>query len=262
MTIQAQKIVALNKHSLHAANPCAACMKKSGCPVSGFTDNASASASFISARTFRTGELVFKAGDKFEGIYVVRSGFFKSSFIDASGEMQVTGFHFPGDVFGIDGIGGGQYGDSVAALDTGSVCKIPFSVFTDSRSGNDPRAQERMLSLVRMMSSTISRDRNMIFNLGKMDARRRFAVFLLDIADRMGNSGYNSGDFSLCMSRTDISNYLCLAIETVSRLFSQFHGQGIIHVERRQVSILDRDMLEALARDNLANDDRMMSKAG
>jgi CRP/FNR family transcriptional regulator len=229
--------------------------------VSGFADADSASTAFISARTYRTGELVFKAGDKFDGIFVVRSGFFKSSFIDASGEMQVTGFHFPGDVIGIDGIGGSKYGDTVAALDTGSLCKIPFSVFVDSRNGKDPKAQDRMLSLVRMMSSTISRDRNMIFNLGKMDARRRFATFLLDIANRMGGSGYNSDDFSLCMSRTDISNYLCLAIETVSRLFSQFHSQGIIHVERRQVNILQRDILEGLAMENQAGETRL-SKAG
>lgn len=245
-------IVAMNNQFKGHPDPCCTCMKQSLCPVSGLGGKDGADVCTLSTRTYRASDSVIQAGDEFDSIYVVRSGFFKSSFIDASGEMQVTGFHFPGEVFGIDGIDEGYYGDTVTALDTGSLCKIPFAVFTgaatQSRLGG--KAQDYMLSLVKLMSRAVSRDRLMIFNLGKMDSRRRFAVFLSDIADRMGISGYSEKEFNLCMSRTDISNYLCLAIETVSRLFSQFHALGIIHVERRQLKILDGDALRALAQEN------------
>lgn len=262
MTRNANNIVFLSKQSKNASSPCVACMKRTLCPVSGLSDTDPAATTAITAKTFRPGETVFQAGDGFEGIYVVRSGFFKSLFIDTSGEMQVTGFHFPGEVFGIDGIGNDTYGDTVVALDTGSVCKIPFSVFTGSQSRADSQTQERMLSLVRMMSSVVTRDRNMLFNLGKTDSRRRFAVFLQDIAERMAHSGYDRDEFSLCMSRTDISNYLCLAIETVSRLFSQFHAQGIIDVDRRQIKILDHKVLHGLAQENQAGESGLLDKTG
>lgn len=261
MTNQPQNITALNGNSLKSPQACANCMKRSLCPVSA-TGDVDAAAPGVSVRTFRTGEIVLQAGDTFDGVYMVRSGFFKSSFIDASGEMQVTGFHFPGESFGIDSISSGTYGNTVSALDTGSVCRIPFSMFDAGKSRSDARAPERTLTLVRMMSSALSRDRNMIFNLGKMDARRRFAVFLLDIAARMKSSGYSDTEFQLCMSRTDISNYLCLAIETVSRLFSQFHAQQYIDVDRRQLRLLDVPALEALARNNQVVEQAPMKKAG
>jgi CRP/FNR family transcriptional regulator len=106
--------------------------------------------------------------------------------------------------------------------------------------------ENMMMALVKLMSRTISRDRNMLFSLGKMSARRRFSTFLLDISERMAQSGYSREEFKLCMSRTDIANYLCLALETISRLFTQLQAEGIIKVDRRDLQILD---IEALNND-------------
>ena len=41
------------------------------------------------------------------------------------------------------------------------------------------------------------------------------------------------------MSRTDIGNYLGLAVETVSRQFTQFHNESIIDADRKFVKITD-----------------------
>jgi CRP/FNR family transcriptional regulator len=103
-----------------------------------------------------------------------------------------------------------------------------------------------MLPLVKIMSRTIARDRNMIFALGKMCAKRRFATFLLDLSARMAQSGYDANELRLCMSRTDIANYLCLALETISRLFTQLQSEHIISVDRRNMKILDMQALQAL----------------
>ena len=50
------------------------------------------------------------------------------------------------------------------------------------------------------------------------------------------------------MSRQDIGNYLGLAIETVSRLFAHFQEQGLLRVNRKQITILElgqlKDMVE------------------
>lgn len=227
-------------------------MKRSLCPVNGLgAEEVQADAArAVTRKTLQPGATVIQAGEKFDGLYMVRSGFFKSSFFDAGGEMQVTGFHFPGEVFGVDGIDRGYYGDTVTALDTSCLCKIPFSLFTGGAAparGGAPDA--RMQALVRLMSGVIANDRDMMFRLGKMDSRRRFASFLQDIAERMQCSGFSRDAFRLCMSRTDIANYLCLAIETVSRLFSQFQALGVIGIDRREVTILDRNKLRALAED-------------
>jgi CRP/FNR family transcriptional regulator len=45
------------------------------------------------------------------------------------------------------------------------------------------------------------------------------------------------------MSRYDIANYLGLAVETVSRIFTRFQQNEWLRVEGREVEILDRGSL-------------------
>jgi CRP/FNR family transcriptional regulator len=49
------------------------------------------------------------------------------------------------------------------------------------------------------------------------------------------------------MARTDIANYLRLAPETVSRVFKRFQHDGLLRVDRRELELVDRRRLEALA---------------
>ncbi|HBO7013213.1 TPA: helix-turn-helix domain-containing protein, partial [Pseudomonas aeruginosa] len=49
------------------------------------------------------------------------------------------------------------------------------------------------------------------------------------------------------MSRNEIGNYLGLAVETVSRVFTRFQQNGLISAEGKEVHILDSIELCALA---------------
>jgi CRP/FNR family transcriptional regulator len=49
------------------------------------------------------------------------------------------------------------------------------------------------------------------------------------------------------MTRAEIGNYLGIAKETVSRLFTRFEQQGLIQVMRRQLRLCDLHGLAALA---------------
>ena len=53
----------------------------------------------------------------------------------------------------------------------------------------------------------------------------------------------------LRMTRRDIGSYLGLKLETVSRLFSRFHREGLIQIQGRGVKLLDRpSLLRLIAR--------------
>ena len=241
MNAAIQNVIVLKTHARpERADACAVCNKRSQCPATGLESGIA-----VTHRVVKSGVALYEAGDRFDGIYVVRSGFFKSYAIDADGVMQVTGFHLPGDFIGMEGIESGRYGDYVEALDTSSVCKVPLAAFTDKRTETEATvdANSMMLMLVKLMSRTITGDRRMFFTLGKMSARRRMGAFLLELSERMAKAGYSAAEFTLCMSRTDIANYLCLALETVSRLVTQLHDEGIIAIDRRNIRLLDRDAL-------------------
>jgi CRP/FNR family transcriptional regulator, anaerobic regulatory protein len=46
------------------------------------------------------------------------------------------------------------------------------------------------------------------------------------------------------MTRKDIGSYLGLKLETVSRVFSEFHRRGLLKVEKKHVRILDAEGLQ------------------
>ena len=87
----------------------------------------------------------------------------------------------------------------------------------------------------------------MLILLGKRNADERLATFLLSLSNRYRQRGFSPTEFNLSMSRNEIGNYLGLAVETVSRLFTRFQEDGILRVERKHVEVLDFDALKAIS---------------
>jgi CRP/FNR family transcriptional regulator len=110
-------------------------------------------------------------------------------------------------------------------------------------SGSVPSLQHQMY---RLLSKEISHDTEMLLLLGKKNAEERLATFLLSLSLRLKKRGLSATDFHLSMSRHEIGNYLGLAVETVSRLFTRFQDEGLLKVDRKHVQLLDIKGLEAL----------------
>lgn len=189
------------------------------------------------------GEHLYIQGDPFYSLYLVRSGSFKSAIIDDTGDRQVTGFHFSGDILGVDGIDMGRYLYEVEAMETSSVCSLPFHVVETAASAGDNGLYRRLISVICNQSF---RDSRLLMVLGRMHAEQRLASFLLDISERMQQRGESAQELYLRMARYDIANYLGLAVETVSRLFKRFQSDGLIAARRHRVQILSVSGLRQL----------------
>mgnify|MGYP000651610173 CR=1 FL=1 len=77
-------------------------------------------------RPLKRGEHLFRATDRFDSVYAVRSGALKTYVVSDDGEEQVTGFYLPGEVLGMDGISTARHVSNAKALETATVCEIPF----------------------------------------------------------------------------------------------------------------------------------------
>jgi CRP/FNR family transcriptional regulator len=97
------------------------------------------------------------------------------------------------------------------------------------------------------MSKEILHDQSLLMLLGKKSAEERLAALLLSLSDRYQRRGFSPTDFYLSMSRNDIGNYLGLAVETVSRLFSRFQEEGVLIVQRKHICIQDLPRLRTIA---------------
>ncbi len=189
-------------------------------------------------RVSRKGEHIFREGECGDAFYVVRSGSIKSYLVTEDGVEQVLGFYLPGDIFGLDTTASETRMSSAVTLETSSLCRFPYAYLTTEIKG---------INLLNITAEQMQRDRNQAMMLAHKDADARIAGFLDDLACRHRSRGYSASVFLLPMSRQDISCYLGLATETVSRTLTRFRERGLLRVDRREIEILDYDTLRKIA---------------
>lgn len=193
-------------------------------------------------RPLKKGELLFHQGEEFDSVFAVRTGTLKTYNITNSGEEQITGFYCPSELVGLSGIDNNRYPASAKALETTTVCEIPFS-HLEQLSTQIPSLKHQ---LFRLMSRKICDDQQMMVLLGKKNADEKVASFLLNLSHRFKKRGYSATAFRLSMSRGEIGNYLGLAVETVSRVMTRFQKNGLIDVDGKEISIVDLPEMEKL----------------
>ncbi len=191
----------------------------------------------------KKGESLFRQDAPFTSVYAVRSGSLKQVTTEGSGDDQHTNFYLPSELVGLDGIDEERYPGTVVALETTTVCEIPF----DRLDRLSEALPELRGQLYRSMSKELRDDRRMMRLLSRKTADQRLASFFTSLSDRFRRRGYSPYSFRLSMSRADIGNYLGLAVETVSRILGRFQSQGLVEVSGREVHILDLESLLQVA---------------
>ena len=221
------------------ATQCSACNLRELCLPCGVKDQDMALFTDVvyTRKRVKRGDYLYRAGDTFDSIYALRSGFFKSSVVLEDGRDQVTGFHMAGEIVGMGGIGSERHTADVVALEDSEVCIIPYG-----------RRQEAALQrqLHKAMSRELVRDQGVMMLLGTMRAEERLAAFLLNLSQRFLARGFSPSEFHLRMTRDEIGSYIGLSLETVSRLFSRFQEDSLITVQQKHVCILDIPGLKAV----------------
>jgi len=171
-------------------------------------------------RVVSRGEHLYRAGDPFSSIYCVRSGSIKTYVNSDDGSEQVTGFHLPGELLGLAGICAQDMPGSAVALETSSICEIPFDRI-DVLTENLPGFKDE---LIRLLSQKVLHYQTLTMLLSRKSAEERLAAL-----------------------RNDIGNYLGLAVETVSRMFTRFDTDGLLTVQRKYVKLRDLERLKVMA---------------
>lgn len=195
-------------------------------------------------------EFLFHSGDAMSSVYAVRSGMVKTLITTEGGAEQITGFHLPGELVGLDGFGCDEHLCNAVALGTTTVCELKVDSFEWACENiNGLRSQ-----LLRMIGKELNYEQGMLMALGQMKADERLATTLLSLSGRYKQRGFSALEFNLSMPRHDLANYLGLAPETLSRIFSKMHEEGVLDVRGRDLRILDMPKMRKLAHCSKCND--------
>ena len=194
-------------------------------------------------RPVEKGELLYRMGDPFKAVFAVRSGSLKTFTSTSDGQDQIISLSLPGELMGLDAISKNMHTCTAMALETTSVCELPYE-HLETLMLDIPGLQRHILSL---MSEEIQHDQCHMTVLARLPVESRLASFLVHLSERYKKRGFSATEFNLSMSRNDIANLLGMAVETVSRLFSQFQEQGLLKVERKHIEILNVNSLQQMS---------------
>jgi len=189
---------------------------------------------------FKDNAKVYEAEQRFDRIYAVKSGMFKTVVIDANGNEHIVGFHLPGELFGLDAIYPKKYISTAISLGTSSVCGISYPDL-ESLASKLPSLQRQLFSL---MSKEVHTSQALSVD---QTAEQKLAGFLIALSARYKQRGYSESRINLMMPRRDIANHLNMAPETVSRLFKRFQAEALLDIKRTDLTILDMEGLRRMA---------------
>jgi CRP/FNR family transcriptional regulator len=193
-------------------------------------------------RILERGDHLFRQGDAFHSLYVVRSGSLKTVVESNEGHVQILGFHLPGELTGVDALATDRHLCSAEALERTSVCELPYTQL--QRVMTEVPSLQRQL--MRVVSREVVAEQGHLVMMGRQQAQERLAIFLRSLSERYGRLSRDTVTLTLPMSRYDIANYLGLVVETVSRLFTRMETAGVLAVNRKTVSILQPDLLAGM----------------
>lgn len=219
---------------------CCACNLNRICLPSGMPPDEIDSLSDIVRRDrpLRKGESIYHAGERFSGIFALKSGAAKLVHTDHFGNESIIAVLLPGELLGFDGLASGRYLCSLIVLEASRYCELP--------SHRIEQISQRMPSLYQVLLQRTGEQFDQSIEkiaISQRPADERLAAFLLDLAKRYGARGFSSEQFQLSLTRQEIGNHLGLALETVSRALGKFEAAGMIGVRGKQIHILDAELL-------------------
>lgn len=224
---------------------CESCSLNNVCLPSGLSEDEISQLEISVDKTIKVKkkDALYRSMDKIDGIYAIKSGSLKTSISNEDGQEQVLEFHLPGDMLGFDAFKSGIHSCDAVALEDTLLCKVEIEDFHDLCGRLSGVRKEMMHQL----GKEISHNQSLLLSLGQQQTDERLATFILEMSAHFQSRGFSGKEFVIPMPRQDLSNYLGMAVETLSRIISRMSDDGIIKFDRRLVLITDIEKLEKLA---------------
>jgi CRP/FNR family nitrogen fixation transcriptional regulator len=174
---------------------------------------------------------IYAQGDKSGTLYRIEFGAVRIYRLMSDGRRQVVAFHIAGETFGFEG--GKAHSFFAECIVSSGLTTV--DVDGDGRYSTD---------LMELALKEMVRAQEHLLVVGKQCALEKLAVFLVDLAERQGDTDR----IDIPMTRTDIGDYLGMTIETVSRNLSKLKAEGIVRLNSaRSIEIVKPERLYRLA---------------
>jgi CRP/FNR family transcriptional regulator len=191
-------------------------------------------------RHYQKGETIFSDGDPGDGFYVVARGKVKIYKVSFEGKEQILHIFGPGQPFGeVPVFTGKPFPASSLALENCQLLFFPRAAFASLLAEHPSLA----LSMLAVLSRRLRDFTVQIENLSLKEVPGRLASYLVYLMKEQKNDTL----VRLSISKGQLASLLGTIPETLSRIFAKMSNQGLIAVEGKDIRILDREGLQAVA---------------
>ncbi|HBI26183.1 MAG TPA: Crp/Fnr family transcriptional regulator [Peptococcaceae bacterium] len=194
-------------------------------------------AEVIQSDAYKKGEIIYRAGDQSDSLYVVRSGRVRIYRLSESGKEQLVRFLSPGDFTGELALFSESVHESYAeAVEDTEVCLIARADLQRLLL-NFPSISLKILA---ELSSRLEKSEKQTTRVSTEKVETRLALFIAECLDGEGSSM----EFVLPMSKRDLASFLGTTPETISRKLTDFEQAGYIRQKpHRKIEVLNLDEL-------------------
>lgn len=185
------------------------------------------------------GELIFLEGDDAVGFYILLRGSIRVYKASPEGREHTLHRIKPGQIFAEAAVfHGNKYPANCQALLDSTVAFFPKADFVRLIESSP----QMSLKMIASMAAFLRDFNQTIEMLSLKEVSARLATWLLNAAEHA-----HSNQITLSMSKGDLADLLGTVNETVSRNLRKLIDLGVLAVENRDITILDRTRLEAIA---------------
>lgn len=182
-------------------------------------------------------QVIYYEGDTANAIYLILSGSVKTTKMTDEGKELMTGVFQAEDYFGITSLfTGREYKETAEVLEDATLCSVPREVI-DQLLYKYPDVANKF---IKILAQNIVNHEEQLLQLAYFSVRKRMAEVLIKLHTKHpDNQGFE-------ISRENLASMAGMAIETVSRILSDFREEGLIDRNASKIIILDMTRLQKL----------------
>ena len=189
---------------------------------------------------YDTDQPIYCSNDPAQYWFRIVAGAARKTALSGDGRRHIVDLLLPADFFGF--CPSSRHHFCVEATVAGTLVARYPRLSVERLAESDPQVARHIRQAT---FESIARLQRMTLILAGGSALEKIGAFLLEMANR--TSVEETRWVCLPMSRTDIADYLAMAVETVSRTLTELRARrAIAYRDARRVQICDREVLEGV----------------
>ncbi len=193
--------------------------------------------------SYKKGQVIFYEGNRGHGLFCIYEGKVKIHKLGDEGKDQIVRFAKKGDVLGYRSLLGNEpYNATATAIEDSIICYVPKSKFMDVLDNNNDLA----FRTIQLLTNDLRESEKKIINITQKPVIERIAEAILILKEKFGLKP-DAKTLDVILTRREIADLAGVTTETAIRTLSDLNKKGVLHLNGKQIELVDIPQLIRLA---------------